>query len=178
MPVGRLPWTVGWDAYTEIPSFRIATPPEILHRNRTEAVQYCSVTPGGPGVSTANSGSDRERLQRSFVIYCAASARSRQFCSSFSSFFFSSGSTQSLGQPFIPLRFGLVVVRFGQHDRSSVHLVKRSGVHPFHEIGGGGQQLGNGATNEPPRQSRLSGNHAGPIRRGREARIDLGQAAA
>src|SRR3984893_585305 len=107
MPVGRLPWTVGWDAYTEIPSFRIATPPEILHRNRTEAVQYCSVTPGGPGVSTANSGSDRERLQRSFVIYCAASARSRQFCSSFSSFFFSSGSTQAWANLLYPSALAL-----------------------------------------------------------------------
>ena len=26
----------------QIPSFRIATPPEILHRNQTEAVQNCS----------------------------------------------------------------------------------------------------------------------------------------
>ena len=75
------------------------------------------------GFSTANSGSDRERPQGSFLIYCAASARSRQSCSSFSSFFFSSGSTQSFGQPFIFLRFGLVVVRFGQH-----------GGHPFREI--------------------------------------------
>jgi hypothetical protein len=30
---------VNWDAYTEIPSFRIATPQEILRHNRIEAVQ-------------------------------------------------------------------------------------------------------------------------------------------
>ena len=59
------------------------------------------------GFSTVNSGSDRERLQRSFVIYCAASARSRQFCSSFSSFFFSSGSTQAWANLLYPSALAL-----------------------------------------------------------------------
>jgi hypothetical protein len=36
--IGYLIWVVGCEAYTEIPSFRIA-PREILRRDRDEAVQ-------------------------------------------------------------------------------------------------------------------------------------------